>query len=296
MSAVQIDERPTGRRISRALTSPVIEAERLRKLSAQNKQAQATSLKKKMKNSGYNLALYGIMSLLGIAMYVSGRQFLQAAVLVIGYVTVAVCLFLVTSLLYAWWGAKNMETLQFDIQKCVYCYLSNIGGEFASCIVYWLLPSSVELPGLGVDPIDILTFTTLVLLMFCMFVNNGGLDAVFSSEALHFVLLSLALRYASTVTFYSIIPSFLTALLTHNGVLLGLTLMLWKHQHPNASISRLLNLPLGNNTPLVINSSPTYSSQSSRRNSIASTTSRSSARLSRSSWSTYTSRNSSVSH
>ena len=298
MSAVQIDERPT-RRLSRALTSPVVEAERLRKLSAQNKQAnnslQATS-GKKMKYSGYDLILYGIMLSLGIAMYITGRYFLQAAILLTGYVTVAVCLFLVTSLLYAWWGAKNMETLQFDIQKCVYCYLCNIGGEFASCFVCWLIPSPLEIPGLGIDPVDLLTFATLVLIVFCMFVNNGGLDAVFSNEALYYVLLSLALRYVNTIAFYSVVPGLLAALLTHNGVLLGLTLMLWKHHHPNATIVQLLNLPFGNiNTPLVINSSPSYSAQSSTRNSISSTTSRSSARLSRCSASTYTSRNSSVS-
>ena len=297
MSAIQTDERPAGRRISRALTSPVVEAERLRKLSAQNKQAnslQATS-GKKMEHSG-NLILYGIMLSLGIVMYITGRYFLQAAILLIGYITVAVLLFLVTTLLYAWWGAKNMETLQFSIEKCVYCYLSNIGGEFASCLVYWVIPSSLEIPGLGLDPVDLLTFATLVLIVFCMFVNNGGLDAVFSNEALYYVLLSLALRYVNTIAFYSVVPGFLAALLTHNGVLLGLTLMLWKHYHPNATIVQLLRLPFGNiNAPVVINSSPSYSAQSSSRNSIASTTSKSSARLSRSSASTYTSRNSSVS-
>lgn len=296
MSTIQTDERPVvGRRISRALTSPVIEAERLRKLSAQNKQAQATD-KAEMKYTGYSKILYGILLLLGIALCVFGRHFLEVAVLAIGYITVAVCLFLVTSLLYAWWGAKNMETLQFDIEKCVYCYLSNVGGELASCLVYWLLPSSLEIPGVSLDPIDLLTFATLVLLVFCMFVNNGGLDAVFSNEALYYVFLSLALRYASTITFYSVIPSVLASLLTHNGVLLGLTLMLWKHHHPNAAIAQLLKFPLGSDsTPLVVSSSPSYSAQSSSRNSIASTTSRSSARFSRTSWSTYTSRNSSVS-
>lgn len=297
MSTIQIDERPTGRRISRALTSPVIEAERLRKMSAaQTKQlGNSAQTKKKMTYSGYNLIVYGIMLSLGLAMYVIGRHFLQTVILVIGYMTVAISLFLVTSLLYAWWGAKNMETLQFDIRKCVYCYLSNISGEFASCLVYWLLPSSLEIPGIGLDPIDLLTFSTLVLLVFCMFVNSGGLDAVFSNEALYYVLLSLALRYANTVTFYSVVPAALASLLSHNGVLLGLTLMLWKHQHPNATLVQLLSLPLGNDTPLVINSSPSYSTQSSRRNSISSSASRSSARFSRTSWSTYTSRNSSVS-
>lgn len=298
MSTIQVDERPTGRRISRALTSPVIEAERLRKLSAQNKQANSSQAAsdKKMKN-GYNLVLYGIMLALVIAMYGSGREFLQTAVLVIGYFTVAVCLFLVTSLLYAWWGAKHMETLQFDIRKCVYCYLANIGGEFASCLVVWLLSSSLEIPGIGLDPTDLLTFTTMVLLIFCMFVNNGGLDAVFSNEALYYVFLTIALRYTNAVTFDSIIPSSLTALLSHNGALCGLSMMLWKHHHPNATIAQLFNLPLGSGStaPLLINPSPSYSSQSSRRNSQASTASRSSARLSRSSWSTYTSRNSSVS-
>ena len=296
MSAIQTEERPPGRRISRALTSPVVEAERLRKLSAQNKQAntlQATG--KKMKHSRYNFVLYGITLLLGIAMFMSGRRFLQAAILVIGYITVAVSLFLVTSLLYAWWGAKNMEVLQFNIYKCVCCYLANIGGEFASCLVYWLLPSSLEIPGVGLDPVDIVTFATLVLIAFCMVVNNGGLDAVFSNEGLYYVLLSLALRYVSTVVFYTVIPSFLAAFLTHNSVLLGLTVMLWKHRHPNATLVQLLNLPFGNiSPPVVINPSPAYSTQSSCRNSVASTTSRSSARLSRSSWSTYTSRNSSV--
>ena len=299
MSSIQIDERPTGRRISRALTSPVMEADRLRKLSAQNKQAdstQASSNKKKMKYSIYNLIPYGIIPALGFAMYVTGGQVLQVAVLIVGYVTVAICLFLVTSLLYAWWGAKNMETLQFDIQKVVYCYLANVGAEFVSCLVYWLLPSSLEIPGIGLDPVDLVTFTTIVLLAFCMFVNNGGLDAVFSDEALYYVLLSLVLRYTSTITFYSLIPTTLTALLTHNGVLLGLTMMLWKHHHPNTPLAQLLRYPLGSDgTPLVINPSPSYSAQSSSRNSIASTTSRSSARYSRSSWSTYTSRNSSVS-
>ena len=298
MSTIQIDERPTvGRRISRALTSPVIEAERLRKLSAQNKQAESTQASlKKMKYSGYTLIPYGIIPALGLAMYLTGGQVLQVAVLIIGYITVAICLFLVTSLLYAWWGAKNMETLQFNIQKVVYCYLANVGAEFTSCLVYWLLPSSLEIPGIGLDPVDLLTFTTIVLLVFCMFVNNGGLDAMFSNEALYYVLLSLALRYANTVTFYSLIPATLTALLTHNGVLLGLTLMLWKHHHPTTPIAHLLRYPLGSDgTPLVINPSPSYSAQSSSRNSIASTTSRSSARYSRSSWSTYTSRNSSVS-
>ena len=303
MSTVQVDERPpTGRKMSRALTSPVMEAERLRKLSAQNKQAnsvQGTSDKmKKNLYSGYNLVLYGAILLLGIAMIVCGRQLLQVVVLIIGYLTIAVCLFLVTSLLYAWWGAKNMETLQFDIQKCVYCYLSNIGGEFASCLVYWILPSSLEIPGVGLDPIDLLTFATLVLLVFCMFVNNGGLDAVFSTEALYYLCLSLGLRYASTVTFHPVIPGALASLLTHNGLLLGLTLMLWKHHHPNATIVQLLGLPLGNDgSPVVYSSSPSYSSaQSSRRNSISSSASRSSARFSRTSWSTYTSRNSSVSN
>ena len=299
MSAIQTEERPIGRRISRALTSPVVEAERLRKLSAQNKQANTlqTTLGKKMKHSGYDIILYGIMLSLGVAMYVTGRYFLQAAILLVGYVTVAICLFLVTSLLYAWWGAKNMETLQFDIQKSVYCYAANIGGEFASCLVYWVIPSSLEIPGLGLDPMDLLTFATIILIVFCMFVNNGGLDAVFSNEALYYVALSLASRYVNTIAFYSIVPGSLAALLSHNGVLFGLTIMLWKHHHPNATIVQLLMLPFGNiNAPLVINSSPSYSAQSSSRNSVASTTSRSSARFSRSSWSTYTSRNSSVSY
>jgi len=296
MSTIQVDERPVGRRISRALTSPVVEAERLRKLSAAQSKQGHTSQTTSDKKMNYSGALYGIVLLLGIAMYLSGRHFLQAAVLVVGYITVSVCLFLATSLLYAWWGAKNMETSQFDTRKCIYCYLSNISGEFASCLVVWFLPTPLKVPGIGLDPIDLLTFTTLVLLIFCMFVNNGGLDAVFSNEALYFVLLGVVLRYANSVIFDSVIPNFLTSLVSHNGVLLGLTIMLWKHRHPNAALLQLLNFPLGSNAPVLINTSPSYSSQSSRRNSISSTTSRSSARLSRSSWSTYTSRNSSVSH
>ena len=293
---MKVDDRNSYRKVSRAFTSPVIEAERLRKLSGHSKQsATATSFLVKLDYSRSTLILYSVLAVLGILLCLLGRAFLQTAVLAIGYATVALCIFLVASFLYAWWGAKNMDVLQFDVRKCVYCYLACIGGEVASFLVSLYIPNALEIPGLGLDAMDVITYTTVVLLVFCTFINHNGLDAVFSPEALYYVFISNGLRYVSSVTFDLVIPGILTSLLIHNSVLTGLALMLWRLRHPN-SFLQLFNLPFNfSNAPSVISTSPSVSQLSSRRNSVTSLSSRSSMRQSRSSWSTYTSRNSSVS-
>jgi len=291
-----VDERNTSRKVSRAFTSPVIEAERLRKLSGHSKQSAITSsFLTKLDCTRSTLVLYSVLAVLGILLCLLGRAFLQTAVLAIGYATVALCIFLVASFLYAWWGAKNMDVIQFDVQKCVCCYLACVGGEVASFVVSLYIPNALEIPGLGLDAMDVITFMTVVLLVFCSFVNRNGLDAVFSTEALYYVLISVGLRYVSSVTFDLVIPGILTSMLIHNSILTGLGLMLWKIRHPN-SFLQLINLPFNySSAPSVVSTSPSVSQLSSRRNSVASLSSRSSIRQSRSSWSTYTSRNSSVS-
>jgi len=295
MSSVKVDERNASRKVSRAFTSPVIEAERLRKLSGHSKQSATSSFLTKLDCTHSTLVLYTVLAVLGILLCLLGRAFLQTAVLAIGYATVALCIFLVASFLYAWWGAKNMDVIQFDVQKCVYCYLACIGGEVASFLVSLYIPNALEIPGLGLDAMDVITFTTVVLLVFCTFINRNGLDAVFSTEALYYVFISVGLRYVSFVTFDLVIPVFLTSVLIHNSILTGLGLMLWRLRHPN-SFLQLINLPFNySSAPSVISTSPSVSQLSSRRNSVASLSSRSSVRQSRSSWSTYTSRNSSVS-
>lgn len=193
----------------------------------------------------------GLLVSLAALVLVVGSFPLEFASRFFGFSLVFLALFATCCGLFVWWGSWAHTAVDLSVKKVLILYGVCSASDVISRVVvgFARFPLTEAIPA-GASYYFL--FSTNLLLQFALFAHQEGLNAMFSSETLFFVGLTVMLDMALQCIFGYVLPPFLLSQAVYVSCFLGTTLSLVGSRFPSISLSNIYRVLKRLNHPSVV--------------------------------------------